>query len=305
MISVLKLFRFPLVFTAIADSAAGYLLTFAGGAPDGRVVICLALASAGLYCFGMAMNDVADRERDKTLNPGRVLPSGKLTVTQAVLAAGAALGVSLVAVVIAPAESLVGRLACWGAMVAFILAYDFGPKIPPFMGAIRALNVILGAVAGAGLAARHLPEVAASGIPLLVYVTGLTFVSTLEEGKIGRPVLFLWAGVMAVGAVLSVMMQSFFLGGWGTGPAWTLSLGLLVWVGWRAWMAVDRKGVMLLVRDGVAGIIVIDATLLLSARLFPAGFSVLLLVVPAALLVAWFKKLGAPETSASLRGPQP
>ncbi len=291
MISVLKLFRLPLAFTAVADSLAGYLLTFTGGSADGRVVLCLALSSGGLYCFGMAMNDVADRNRDRELYPKRPIPSGKLSTLQAVGAAAGALLVSFAAVVLAPAESLPGRLAVWGGMVALILAYDFGPKLPPLMGAIRALNLVLGAVAGQGLAVGKLPETAVMGVPLFVYVTGLTFVSTLEEGRIRRPVLFAWTGVMAAGALLSVVMTSAFADSWGTGHAWAFSISLVGWIGWRAWHAADRKGVMLLVRDGVAGIIVVDATLLLSARSWEAGFSVLALLVPAIFLVAWFKKL--------------
>jgi 4-hydroxybenzoate polyprenyltransferase len=291
MIAVLKLFRFPLAVTAVADSVAGYLLTYEGGGTDARVVICLGLASAGLYCFGMAMNDIADRERDKTLYPNRVLPSGRLSTLQAVGAAVGALFVSLAAVVLAPAESLPGRLGAWAAMLALILAYDFGPKIPLFMGAIRALNVILGGIAGQGLAAKGLGELAAMGVPIFVYVTGLTFASTLEEGEARRKPLLAWTGVMALGALLSVVMTSLFADDWGTGHAWALSVGLVAWIGWRAWNAVDRKGIMLLVRDGVAGIIVVDATLLLSARIFDAGFSILALLVPAVLLVAWFKKL--------------
>jgi hypothetical protein len=56
-------------------------------------------------------------------------------------------------------------------------------------------------------------------------------------------------------------------------------------------MALDAKGVRVLVRDGVAGIILLDATYLLSTRCFGEGFAVLFLVAPALVLVAWFKKL--------------
>jgi 4-hydroxybenzoate polyprenyltransferase len=291
ILPVLKLFRFPLVFTAIADSVTGYLFTVEGPA-DGRVVFCLALASAGLYCFGMAMNDIADRERDKTLAPGRVLPSGKLSLGGAVAAALGALAVSLAMVILAPGASLGGRLAAWGGMVAFILAYDFGPKIPLFMGAIRALNVVLGGIAGQGLAAKGIAPLIALAVPVFVYVTGLTFASTMEEGKIRRPLLFAWTGVMAAGALLSVVMTSLFGDDWGTQHAWFFSIALSGWLGWRAFRASDRKGVMLLVRDGVAGIIVVHAARLFADRLNPEGFSVLALLIPAILLVAWFKKLG-------------
>src|SRR5439155_720032 len=78
LVAYLKLFRFPLVFTAIADSAAGYLA--ASFQLEIGTLTLLAVSSAGLYFFGMALNDIADRERDKQLAPGRVLPSGRLSL---------------------------------------------------------------------------------------------------------------------------------------------------------------------------------------------------------------------------------
>src|SRR5262245_954165 len=95
LVAYLKLFRLPFVFTAVADSAAGYLIA-AKAAPQPKVLGLLAVASAALCAFGMAMNDVADRQRDKTLAPGRPLPSGRITLKGAltaslmILAAGAA-----------------------------------------------------------------------------------------------------------------------------------------------------------------------------------------------------------------------
>ena len=59
----------------------------------------------------------------------------------------------------------------------------------------------------------------------------------------------------------------------------------------RAAKAVDRKGVMILVRDGVGGIILLEAVTLFSAGLVVPGVAIAGLVVPAALSVAGFKKL--------------
>ena len=70
VLAYLRLFRFPLIFTAIADSATGYLLrTSWRGDPDPLTLLLLAVSSAGLYCFGMAMNDIADRHRDREIAP--------------------------------------------------------------------------------------------------------------------------------------------------------------------------------------------------------------------------------------------
>ncbi len=286
----LKLFRFPLIFTAIADSAAGYLLNYHGVSPDLRVLLLLALASGGLYCFGMAMNDVADRERDKELTPNRVLPSGRLSVAQALAACAGVLALSGAAVLLVPGGSLLPRLAVWGAMFALIVVYDWAVKLPPVMGLIRALNFLLGAVAVEGIPGlKGLATLALLGGTSFVYVTALTFVSTLEEGEFRKPRLYAGAGAMAVAAVVPTLWGSLSEGFWATGPSWVVALVLAGAVLWRAYMALDRSGVMLLVRDGVAGIILLDATYLLSRRSWE-GFGVLALLLPAVFFVAWFRK---------------
>jgi len=53
---------------------------------------------------------------------------------------------------------------------------------------------------------------------------------------------------------------------------------------------VDKKGVMLLVRDGVGGLSLLDAGLLASYELIPACL-IAALVLPAVFSVAIFKKL--------------
>ncbi len=296
MIATLKLFRFPLVFTAIADSAAGYLLHNRGGRVDPVVLACLAVASAGLYCFGMAMNDIADRERDRTLAPGRVLPSGRLTLGQAVSRSLAVILLSGAAIVALPGRSLL-PLAAWGGTLLAILAYDFVFKAPPVMGLIRALNFLL------GVACVPPPEhVYGYWTPMpkaylvialtpFLYITALTFVSTLEEGQVKRSVVVFGALFMIGAALLPGFLVPRQLG---TTVAFEerIAAGLLaVIIAIRASRARDRKGVMLLVRDGIGGIILLDAATLFSAGLVPQGLAVAGLVVPAALAVAGFKRL--------------
>ncbi len=76
----LKLTRFPLVFTAIADSAAGYLLTLpAPYRPDPVTLALLAATSACLYASGMVFNDVADYLRDAGLTSVRRLTGTLVT----------------------------------------------------------------------------------------------------------------------------------------------------------------------------------------------------------------------------------
>jgi 4-hydroxybenzoate polyprenyltransferase len=314
LVAYLKLFRFPLVFTAIADSATGHLLT-SNAHPEWPVLSLLALTSASLYFFGMSLNDIADRKRDQELSPGRVLPSGRLSLLSASMACGLALLVSLVAVICGGSTSLVQRLAVWGATVFFIVAYNVFLKIPPAMGLVRAGNLMIGL--GSSLEfSQMFPDrwqiLLYIMLPTFTYVTALTFVSTLEEGVPDRRRLFAGVAVMLVGANLASTIVNLtyyweMLDTWNpfivakhvpiSWPATLLSAVLSAWILRRAVKAVDKKGVMLLVRDGVGGIIILDAALL--ASLYPAydngpaylWIAVAALVLPAIVSVALFKKL--------------
>ena len=67
--------------------------------------------------------------------------------------------------------------------------------------------------------------------------------------------------------------------------------GLMAWIVRRAWTARDKKGIMLLVRDGVGGIIFLDAAIVASVSGPIPGLCVAALSLPAILSVAIFKRL--------------
>ncbi len=91
MLSLLQLTRMALVFTAIADSFCTMLLL--GNSPllgadadhvvEPRKMLTIAAMSIGLYGFGMSLNDIIDRRRDRQLAAHRPLPSGRLGVVTA------------------------------------------------------------------------------------------------------------------------------------------------------------------------------------------------------------------------------
>lgn len=276
LVAYLKLFRLPFVFTAVADSAAGYLIA-SKAAPQPRVLGLLALASAGLYAFGMAMNDVADRNRDRTLAPGRPLPSGKITLRGAVTASFLVVAIGGVAIKLLEPKPGPTQALFAAAFVA-IMIYDFAIKIPPVMGAIRFFNLLMGAAAAGATGAWIL------GLPSLVYGTSLTFVSTLEDGE-GRKGLR-WIGVAGmIGAALAPAVVG--------RPLAFVPAGLLAaWLVKRALAAPDKKNVMLLVRDGVAGFILLDAALLASFGRNVEAAAVAALLLPAFGLMAVFRRLG-------------
>ncbi len=79
-----------LVYTALADSFCELLLwghaqSLFNGAPLSRQFdigpcLGLVLVSTGLYGFGMSLNDIIDRRKDREISPHRPLPSGRIGV---------------------------------------------------------------------------------------------------------------------------------------------------------------------------------------------------------------------------------
>jgi len=93
LLGVLQLTRMALVFTAIADSFCTLILLAKsphGGSPlnpdatltPGRY-LSVAFMSIGLYGFGMSLNDIIDRRRDRQIAAHRPLPSGRVGVITA------------------------------------------------------------------------------------------------------------------------------------------------------------------------------------------------------------------------------
>ncbi|MEZ2443815.1 UbiA-like protein EboC [Chitinophaga sp. RCC_12] len=144
------------IVTAIADILAGVAVsayfinvTFSTVTLDLTLpVVCLCLATMGLYGGGVVFNDVFDATLDSTERPERPIPSGVISKTQAII-----LGSYLLLVGILAAFS-VGRLtgyAGWLAIgvAASALVYDKWGKHHAFLGPLnmglcRGLNLLLG-----------------------------------------------------------------------------------------------------------------------------------------------------------------
>ncbi|MBI2901556.1 MAG: hypothetical protein HYY17_15340 [Planctomycetes bacterium] len=294
MFAYLRLVRFPLIFTAVADSLAGYLIGLRRGTDpvEPRVVALLVVVSATLYAVGMACNDIADRDRDKLLHPARVLPTGAVslrgawTCVLALLAvSGGALGTLSILAPRAPEAIGIGRVGLWGAMVGMIFLYDFGGKVfalggPILMGLIRACNFLLGLVYSP--TTLELDQgVALFAAASFVYVMCLALASTLEEGPPRRRLFAIaaagmLAAALGAGAIGWFVVWTFFA------PAVAVTALLVAWVGFRivdAARLLVRARIMRLVRDGVMAIILLDASVVLwSGRLLEGGIVAALLV---------------------------
>jgi hypothetical protein len=138
LLTLLQLTRMALVFTAIADGLCTLLLAArARAGPGGDIadhvspglVFWAAAVSAGLYGFGMSLNDIIDRRRDAQIAATRPLPSGRIGVTTAHVVCG---GLLLLAVAGGTFYSL-GRgswmslvLVVWTAVLVWF--YDLAGK---------------------------------------------------------------------------------------------------------------------------------------------------------------------------------
>jgi 4-hydroxybenzoate polyprenyltransferase len=175
--ALLRIVRFPLCFTAIADSFAGYLLLYREF--ESAQLIGAGAISFCVYSLGMVLNDVADLERDRVLHPGRPLVRGAVSLIEAWLLIGLFL-----AGAVTIAASLGGAtLVVTGALVFVVFLYDLVLKkmtiLGAFgMGAARGLNVLVGAAPLMTIGSWPWHGYA---VVLLCYVTAITCISLLEE----------------------------------------------------------------------------------------------------------------------------
>jgi 4-hydroxybenzoate polyprenyltransferase len=199
----LQLVRLPNVFTAAADSLAGWLLV-RGTLDEPERWLPLTLASMAIYAAGIALNDVFDYAIDLRERPQRPLPSGKVSRRFA-----AVLGSVLL--VLGPALAALSgsrtSLAVALLLATCVLAYDaflrrtvFGPEV---MGACRGLNVLLGLSQASDFGGRPCLFVAGS---LALFVIGVTWISRSETES--RLSLGIVAGVVL--EALGIMGIAYF-----------------------------------------------------------------------------------------------
>jgi hypothetical protein len=204
-----------LVFTAISNSLCTLLLLAQLRTPAGSTDVLhhvswreaglVALISTGLYGFGMSLNDIIDRRRDRLLAAHRPLPSGRIGVTTAhvicsmlillALAAGAAYAY------IAPDYGWMSMLlVVWTALL--IVFYDLAAK---YLVALGLLSLGLIRFFHAVIPAPQLPLVW-HPLLLLNHVTVVSLVAYKWEDK--RPPLtpIHWAAVPGGLAVIDALL---------------------------------------------------------------------------------------------------
>jgi 4-hydroxybenzoate polyprenyltransferase len=200
----LMLTRAPLAFTALADGLVGLGLGL-GALDKGQenddllvLIFLVALSSSGAYLAGMVFNDFFDRERDKSLNPKRPLPAGRISVRAAVL-----LGAALL--LCSSTLAYLTNFTAWlwhGGLLLSIFAYDAFLKryrIPGAlaMAACRGFNILFGAAAVTHMWVTDLHFFTENSGPLMMalasftYIFALTMLSTYEDKEASKAALFI------------------------------------------------------------------------------------------------------------------
>ncbi len=210
MLAYLRLCRFPTVFTAIADIAAGFLLShvFLQPLPE---FLFLAAASACLYLSGMVFNDVFDVKQDTEERPQRPIPSGQISRKNATLFGAGLMVGGLGFAYAADVRSLIIA----SALAVCILLYDSVMKRTPlgpiFMGACRSLNLILGAsTAGIRLAGAFQQPLLWVALCMGIYIAGVTWFAKREAKLNLRMPLLLSLFVIDIGLIgLAIWLGDF------------------------------------------------------------------------------------------------
>lgn len=284
--AILELVRIPNVFTAPADSLAGFL--YAGGAvADVAQWPLLAAVSAFLYAGGMALNDAADARRDAGERPRRPIPSGRIARHRA-----AALGILCLSLGMALSIPLGPRaasvaLALCGAVLAYDVVFKRTALAAALMGACRGLNMALGlAAAGAAFSGAN----AAPVTSLWLYVTSVTVFARTESRVSSRSRLTAGAGGILAGIVGLLAMPLFRTSVHAEYAVFAAFLLAATAPGlWRAMVTRRPADVQRAVRMLVLGLIVFDAAVAAAAGGWRHGFFVSLLLAPTLWLARRFR----------------
>ena len=252
----LELVRPANVSTALADVLAGYAVA---GLSNHRALGWLLLSTACLYAGGVVLNDVFDREVDRTERPERPIPSGRVPVAAATALGLGLLGAGVLAAWLA--TSAAGMVAA--GIAGSVLLYDawgkrqglFGPLN---MGICRGLNLLLGVAAAPALLVEAWPL----ALVPLVYITAVTAVSRGEVhgGRRGIAAFALISLSLVLVALLGVALSPPRVA-W-AGVAFTAVLAWRVLPAfWGAYRVPEPGPIRHAIRTGVLSLVLLDAVI--------------------------------------------
>ncbi len=282
----LTLMRPANLVTAVADILAGGAVAAAvsGGWSDDLGWLCV--ATLGLYGGGVVFNDVFDLDIDRIERPERALPSGRVSLSSAIL-----LGGLLLIGGITCAGAVGARSAAIAVAVAVLaLVYDarakhhplFGPLL---MGMCRGGNLLLGISLSAAALSAYWPL----GVLPVLFIAAITLTSRGEVGGENRASIQLALGMDTVVAAALLLLSRFTVAEWL--PALPF---FLLWYGMNARAKLgaitDNRPdkIKVAVKTGVISLIPLNACLAAAFVGWPAGLAVLALLPVSYALARYF-----------------
>lgn len=267
------------VITAISDILAG--VTIAGALNFSPIpvipIVYLCLATVGLYAGGIVFNDVFDLEMDKVERPERAIPSGRISLKNAVI-----FGTVLFALGVFSASRVSSGSAFIAiAIASFALLYDKFAKHhliagPLTMGLCRGFNLLLGMSV---LANSTLPELWMISFIPVVFIAAITLTSQGEVfGNNKLSVIFALVLDILVAATL------LFLAFKGIMHLETVLPFLVLWIGINFYAKMkairfnEPKNIMNAVKMGVLSLIPLNASYVAGFSNWTFGLAVLLLL---------------------------
>lgn len=285
---LLRLVRWPGTLTAAADAAAVSAVFFC----TLPATLSVAAAAALLYAGGVVLNDAADADRDRTLHPGRPIPSGAA-------GRGAALGFGFALLLAGVAASLpAGKAAAigYGGVAAAILLYDFllkrwGPAGVLGMGLCRGGSVLAAALSSPAFEERLLAVPGRAllvPLPWLLMGAAVTAASLLEESPRRRALL----PAAAAGILLPVALSFPLLAAEGE-PGVGLAIAPAAILTFALGRSLAAPGAPdgpaaagAVVREGVFGFLLLDSAVLALFGLGTASVAAIALWIALRLLLA-------------------
>ncbi len=281
LLAYAQLLRLPNVFTVVADVLMAGLVGGALFDAPGRFALAAA-ASCLLYLAGMASNDIFDRAEDAKARPFRPIPSGRVSLRNAV-----ALTILLTVSGVICGVLADGNLWWLGGLVVAVFAYNASLKHtavgPIAMGSCRLLHLLFVFSLTENFPAAVGWHVA--GI-VGVYIVGVTLFARTEEFASRPRDLAAASAVMllAVGAVLLLPLHELPKPAGRALPYLVVVYGVALFVPLRSAVLDPRPTLVQAgVKRAILGLIALDAIIATHAVGWP-GLGILGLYLPARLL---------------------
>ncbi len=174
-LSLARISNSPTVISnVLAGTALATALTF------NDIVVVIAIAMVLFYTAGMYLNDLFDLEWDRTRNATRALPSGAVSVREALTGIIGFTIVGLVLLALTTWWAFASGVVLLGVIVAYDRWHKGNPLSPLFMAATRILVYVTAFLA---FSTDLTWELGAWCLLLLLYVAGLTSIAKTEHGN--------------------------------------------------------------------------------------------------------------------------